>query len=118
MKARFGWVLASAMLAGGISSAYAADMALKARPPVVPIYSWTGCYVGGNGGGKWANTDGRVTIPATALTPTSVLDFGNSNSDNGTWIAGGQVGCNWQTGKLVLGIEGDADAQHWKRTSI
>ena len=32
----------------------AADMALKAPPPPAPVYSWTGCYVGGNGGGVGA----------------------------------------------------------------
>ena len=28
------------------------------------------------------------------------------------------VGCNWQTGNWVLGVEGDADAQHWRRSDV
>ena len=33
-------------------SAVAADMAVKAAPPppVIPIYNWTGFYIGANGG--------------------------------------------------------------------
>jgi outer membrane immunogenic protein len=31
-------------------------VAYKAPPPIY-IYSWTGCYIGGNGGGLWAKKD-------------------------------------------------------------
>ena len=33
-------------------TAMAADMAVKAPPPapIIPIYNWTGFYIGGNGG--------------------------------------------------------------------
>src|SRR5689334_19306937 len=51
MQARFGWALASAVLMGSIGSAYAADMAVKARPlPPAPVWNWTGFYVGVNAG--------------------------------------------------------------------
>ena len=44
----------------GTAVAGAADMAVKAPPPPpVPMFSWTGFYVGGNIGGAWSN-DGRV----------------------------------------------------------
>ena len=53
MRKNFGWALASAvtLAVGGIGSASAADMAMKARPlpaPPVMTYNWTGCYIGGN----------------------------------------------------------------------
>jgi len=94
-------------------------MALKARPaPIVAVYSWTGCYVGGNIGGKWARTGDVVNIPAATgvggATAASSLDLGSATSD--TFIGGGQIGCNWQSGNLVFGIEGDADAQRWRRS--
>ena len=40
-----------------VSPAIAADMrapVYKVPPPVVPVWSWTGCYVGGHAGGLWA----------------------------------------------------------------
>src|SRR5204862_6452498 len=42
--------------------AMAADLArpapvYKAAPPPVYFYSWTGCYVGGFGGGMWVDKD-------------------------------------------------------------
>ena len=44
------------------TGALAADLPLKAPPvytkaPVVPVYDWTGFYVGGNVGYSWANWD-------------------------------------------------------------
>jgi outer membrane immunogenic protein len=73
-----------AALAGGAPS-FAADLAL---PVVAPVYLWTGCYAGIHGGyglmaDQWSGVRG----------------------DGG--IAGGQAGCNYQTGHLVLGIEGE-----------
>jgi outer membrane immunogenic protein len=119
MRSGIALVLASAVSLGGLGAASAADMAVKARPlPVVVAYNWTGCYIGGNLGGKWARTGDVVNIPAATgfagPTAASTLDLGSANSS--TFIGGGQIGCNWQTGRLVVGIEGDADAQNWKRT--
>src|SRR5205814_4736615 len=33
-------------------------------------------------------------------------------------IAGGQVGCNYQTGNWVFGVEGDAHAQRWQQSDV
>src|SRR5229473_6174502 len=121
MRQSIGLTLASAISLGslGLGAASAADMALKARPvPVVAVYNWSGCYIGGNIGGKWARTGDVVNIPASTgpggAQPASSLDLGNANSD--TFIGGGQIGCNWQYGRVVFGIEGDAQAQRWTRS--
>jgi outer membrane immunogenic protein len=93
--------LSAALLAGGalIASASLASAAdLPARPRAVaapvfapaPVYTWTGFYVGGNVGYAWSNS--------------SVTSF-TSNLEGVT--GGGQLGYNWQTGNLLLGIEGD-----------
>src|ERR1700733_5792101 len=50
--------------------AFAADMAApvyKAPPPVAPMFSWTGFYVGLNGGYGWGHDPGSFS-PANAAT--------------------------------------------------
>jgi outer membrane immunogenic protein len=116
MIRKFGWALAAVVSVAGFGAASAADMAVKARPIVVPIYNWTGCYIGVSAGGKGVAVNDTVHIPATALTPASAADLGRL--EDATWIAGGQVGCNYQSGRWVFGIEGDAHAQKWATSSI
>ncbi len=111
--------------AGAVAAFAAVGPAMAADLPARPVYkapmvapavfSWTGCYIGGNIGGKWPRTSGTVGIPATAVTGASVLVFDDSSSSDGTFIGGGQVGCNYQTGPFVIGIEGDVDWQRWNR---
>jgi outer membrane immunogenic protein len=100
-----------AVIACAGSSALAADMALKA-PVYAPAFSWTGCYAGFNGGGAWNSTSYNIGYnnttffgPAFAAgaTPSSY----SLNTTGG--IVGGQVGCNYQSGSLVYGLEADAD---------
>jgi outer membrane immunogenic protein len=91
-------------------SAHAADL----RPPVykappTPVYSWTGCYIGGQVGAQWARFTGDVVYPGDFMfvhgPVTATRDF---NSD-GNFLYGGQIGCNWQPwgGGFVVGLEGD-----------
>ena len=55
-------VLATAAFAAIVASPVsAADMAVKARPPIVEIWSWTGFYIGGNVGYSWGRSDTDVT---------------------------------------------------------
>jgi outer membrane immunogenic protein len=90
------------------SSALAADMPLKApaykAPPPVYVYSWTGCYVGGNVGGLWARKEGFDASPNSTT-------FGRSSGtiDVNGWLGGIQAGCNYQVGGWVFGIQGDYD---------
>jgi outer membrane immunogenic protein len=117
MIRKFGWALAAAVSVAGLGSASAADMAVKARPVVVPIYNWTGCYVGLSAGAKGVATRDISHNPATTFpTPASFYDAGRLEDE--TWIAGGQIGCNYQTGRWVFGIEGDAHGQRWATSSI
>jgi outer membrane immunogenic protein len=90
---------------GATGVASAADMALKARPVVAPLYNWTGCYIGGNVGGGWTKTD-TTRISNDAVGP-AVANYGREN-DSG-FIGGAQVGCDFQTGNLVLGVQGMFD---------
>jgi outer membrane immunogenic protein len=93
-------------------SAVAADMApryTKAPPPPLPVvYTWTGCYIGGNIGGGWERT--RQTqvakVNGVAIIPNN--DFGSSNGTD--FIGGGQIGCDYQfANNWVIGIQGMYD---------
>jgi len=83
---------------------------------VAPVaYNWTGCYVGGNASVRWANTSGTLNILPGGDLPGDSFDLSGVNSDIGSFIGGGQVGCDYQTGQLVFGIEGNADWQPLSR---
>ncbi|HVX98457.1 MAG TPA: porin family protein [Pseudorhodoplanes sp.] len=83
--------LATAISAG----AQAADMPVKATPPVSTYDPWTGCYVGGNA--AWARFKVDTTFPGVA-------DFGSSSGDG--WSYGGQIGCDARVQSVVVGIRG------------
>jgi outer membrane immunogenic protein len=101
-------LLASAFAALFAAPAGAADLGRPAPvysppPPVlVPIglYRWTGCYIGGNGGGLWVRRD--WTDPALGFG-----DYGNQTTSGG--MGGFQGGCDYQVGHWVLGVAGDWD---------
>jgi outer membrane immunogenic protein len=93
------------------SPALAADMALKAPPPV-PVFTWTGCYVGGHAGYGWAHTSGFAATPTTTFFGTGIPltgpVYGATNSSG--LIFGAQDGCNYQINPwLVVGLEVDFD---------
>jgi len=75
--------------------AAAADLSMP--PPVYkappPVFSWTGWYVGVNGGGGWGQTSHTLTAGAAGL---PALTTGNFNTSGG--IAGGTLGYNYQMG--------------------
>lgn len=84
--------------------ATAADMALKASPPAPAITSWSGCYLGGNGGGLWVHDDWTNETPGAFL--GAPLSSANLNGGFG----GVQGGCNYQfAGNWLIGFGGDYD---------
>jgi outer membrane immunogenic protein len=89
-------ILLAALLAGVASSASAADLPThKAAPAPAPYYapqafSWTGFYIGANGG--WAGGSGGG-------------DFGSPTGG----LIGGTVGYNYQVNQFVVGLESDLD---------
>jgi outer membrane immunogenic protein len=52
---------AAALVLTMAGPAVAADLPLKAAPPVAARFSWTGCYLGGHLGGGFAHKD--ITDP-------------------------------------------------------
>jgi outer membrane immunogenic protein len=104
----------STLLACISTASFAADMALKAPQPAA--YQWSGCYVGANvGGGASGSNFDTVVNPGTHLLggdPAVVAATGTGSHGGDGLIAGGQVGCNWQSGLFVAGLEGDFDYFH------
>ena len=115
-------LLGAAVTMLGVAPALSADMAPRytKAPMAAPVvaYNWTGCYIGGNIGGKWANTSGSVDVPAATGPGGAFGAFSTPLVDNTatTFIGGGQVGCNWQAGNWVFGVEGDVDGQRWRNS--
>jgi outer membrane immunogenic protein len=123
-------LLASVAALGLAGTASAADLAVRAPVPV-PLFSWTGCYLGINGG--WiggnddyatsrrilppggdpnggtgiASGDGTAGIPAPSSAYYLVSNSYSSNESGGT--LGGQFGCQYQVGWFVIGGEWDAN---------
>ena len=108
--------LAVSALFGG--SAGAADLGrppppvYAPPPPVVAFFTWTGCYVGGNVGGVWATRTWTDGTPPFILAGT---DLGSSTASGG--IGGAQVGCNYQVGGWVFGLQGDYDWTNANQTN-
>jgi outer membrane immunogenic protein len=81
----------------------------KAPMTPLPIYDWTGFYVGLNAGYSFGNASDAATI--AGFTP-----FSMANHLNG-WVAGGQAGYNWQFNRnWLIGIEADIQATGQKGT--
>jgi outer membrane immunogenic protein len=73
---------------------YAADLAVRPAPVVAPAPNWTGCYIGFHAGAGWGDK-----WWSDRLVQNNV-----SYSTSG-WIGGAQLGCDYQTGPLVVGAE-------------
>lgn len=107
--------------------AVAADMPVKAPPPApAPVYSWTGFYVGANGGYGWRDSRTITFTPNDPL--IQVLTCGGSAGGTcappaSFGVAGGfggyQAGYNWQFNRQWLaGVETDIDGSGIKGTGI
>ncbi len=128
-------LLLGGVAAGGLRAALPAGAAdLRAVPapvvapavaPVVPVpvFTWSGWYIGGNAGGAWGDSRFEI-IGGAGPGSANGAGPGSSNgagpgpgpgvftSDNdSSFLGGGQIGFNWQTGPWVWGVEGDIDGK-------
>lgn len=94
--------LGAGLLAAAMASpSFAADLprpVYKAPPaPFIAPFSWSGFYIGLNGGYGWGKAD----------ISNALGNFTTDQQDG--WLIGGTVGYNLQTGNWVWGLEGDID---------
>ncbi|MGO4404403.1 outer membrane protein [Bosea sp. RAF48] len=96
---------AAALLATGLAtSAYSADLPVRQQAPVyVPVFTWTGFYIGLNAGVGWTNSRDVIVTGPTAAS-SGILSGGGGD---GSFVGGGQIGYNWQSGAIVYGLETD-----------
>src|SRR5437660_2808017 len=104
------FLLAGTALIGLVGAASAADMAVKApvyRAAPVAAWSWSGFYIGINGGYS-VGTDEYTQSHTFPGFPGFVVfaPLSNTIAPKGG-LFGGQAGFNLQTGPIVLGVEGD-----------
>lgn len=114
------FILAAAVFPLFSFAAYAADLPNTKGPPAFappppPVFSWTGLYVGLNAGGAFGHTSidsFELPTPAAFGNPPYSQDFSSSG-----FIGGGQIGYNYQTGPLVVGLETDFQGSTLRSTS-
>src|SRR5882757_5395695 len=88
----------ASLLVGG--PALAADLGVKApiftKAPIMPVFSWTGFYFGGNAGGHWGRDNITTTTSSNFnLASRTAIDLASpvTLKPEG-WLAGVQVGYN------------------------
>jgi outer membrane immunogenic protein len=110
MNRAFGVIATAASLIA--APAFAADMPIKALPPVPPpAWTWTGFYLGLNAGWGWdAKVDNLLITTDPALGGYPATAAGTNPTGP---FAGVDVGYNWQVANfLVFGFEADFEGSN------
>ena len=113
-------LLIAALFASATVPAIAADLPVKAPPPIMaPISYWSGFYIGINGGYSWGKAGRDLTFfnVATGVPIVAVGSGGTSDSNMNGGLFGGQIGYNWQAANWVFGFETDAQWTNQRGTN-
>jgi len=119
-------LLSTVTLGALTATSFAADLPSRRAPPVyipppIPVFTWTGFYVGGQVGYEFGTSNSFASASRTGGGLASL-----SSKPNGV-IGGAHVGYNYSTqsllgfggfggGGLVVGVEGDVDGSNYKST--
>lgn len=90
--------------AADLPQPYAPSYKAPAYVAPAPVFSWSGFYLGINGGYMWGSSDWSGGAGSFSVDPKG-------------WLVGGTAGYNLQTGNWVWGIEGDIDYANLKGTN-
>ena len=112
----------AALVSGIATPVIAADLPMKAEVPIAPVFSWTGCYLGGHvGGGRGSKdmTDPVQLVQDTLIAPGTTVGVTSVTTSPTGAVIGGQIGCDYQfAGNAVIGIEGTASGTTMKASSL
>jgi len=103
---RHNFLAAAAGLAALTGPAFAAEP-LPPPPPPLPIFTWTGVYIGGQIGGVWG-TGARGNFNGFDPFTRTFLNTSLGGTPSGV-IGGAHVGYQVQIDQWILGIEGSVD---------
>lgn len=112
-------LLGTSALVAFATVAVAADLPSRRAPApyaAVPVFTWTGFYIGGNAGYAFSDSgristsgnNGPVGGPSTIFNVATGARPGSTRLDPEGFTGGGQIGYNLQFGSVVIGLEADA----------
>jgi outer membrane immunogenic protein len=104
------------------SAAFSADLPSRRAAPApyvaVPVFTWTGFYIGGNAGYMFGD-DNRITTSGNQAVTIGNVAVGarpaSVRNDPEGFTGGGQIGYNLQFGNVVVGLEADAAYTDFQR---
>jgi outer membrane immunogenic protein len=105
------WLLRCGAVLALLAPASAADLSVAPiyKAPPSPVTPWTGSYIGLSGGGTWGQA--KVTDGATGLDRTPWFDVNGG-------LLGVTTGLQYQSGRLVIGYEGDTSISNKKGSAF
>jgi outer membrane immunogenic protein len=82
--------------------------AIAVKAPVAAVWSWSGFYVGAHAGYGWGHDPSAASVPFAEVNETDLILPVMMNGPNSHGYVGGfQAGANWQSGRILGGLEID-----------
>jgi outer membrane immunogenic protein len=87
----------------GMAADYPAPVVGATTLPPAPLFSWTGCYIGGHGGGGWGDKKLSNNVGGISIPPGESIGIKIEGA-----FGGGQAGCDFQLlPNWVAGVAAD-----------
>jgi outer membrane immunogenic protein len=111
-----GIAISAFLVVAPLNTADAADLPVKVPLPPPPVWTWTGFYLGIQGGAGWGTSRDLATAEqctpffcggSGAIVPISIPGSTGYSAALSGWHGGGTVGFNWQRDQVVFSVEAD-----------